>query len=65
MPSDPTQERAARIATGCNFAAACCFFAIAARVTSGGAGYIIAGALFLAATVVNFRKWRRASNDPS
>lgn len=65
MSADPTQERAARIATGCNFAASCCFFALACKVSNGAAGYLIAGVLFLAATVVNFVKWRRASSDPS
>ena len=65
MQPDATQERAARIATGCNFAAACCFFALAFRVTNGAVGYLVAGALFLLAAAVNFVKWRRTSRDAS
>jgi hypothetical protein len=61
MSAEPTQERASRIATGCNFAAACCFFALASKADSGSVGYVVAGGLFLAATVVNFAKWRRRS----
>lgn len=65
MQADPLQERAAKVATGCHFAAACCFFALATRVNSAAVGYAVAGALFLAAAVVNFLKWRRGSGGPS
>jgi hypothetical protein len=65
MQQDPTQERPARIATGCNLAAACCFLVLATRVSDGATGYAIAGGLFAAAAIVNFVKWRRASKGAS
>ena len=60
MNQDPSQQRAAAIATVGYLAAAGCFFAIASRVDSGAVGYAIAGGLLALAAVSSFTRWRAA-----
>ena len=54
MEQDPSQQRAAAIATIAYLAAAGCFFTIAAQVTNGAAGYAVAGGLFALAGAQQF-----------
>mgnify|MGYP003624779789 FL=1 len=60
MNQDPSQQKAAAIATIAYLAAAGCFFAIASRVDGGAVGYAIAGGLFGLAAVASFLRWRAA-----
>lgn len=60
MDQDPSQNRAAAIATTGYLAVTGCFFAIAANVDDGAVGYAIAGGLFGLAAVQSFLRWRAA-----
>ena len=59
MEQDPSQQRAAAIATIAYLAAAGCFFTIAAQDTNGAAGYAVAGGLFALAGAVSLMRWLR------
>jgi hypothetical protein len=61
MDQDPSQRRAAAIATICYLAATGCFFAIAANADEGTTGYMIAAGLFGLAAVQSFLRWRATS----
>lgn len=58
MDQDPSQNRAAAIATIGYLAVTGCFFAIASKTDDGPVGYMIAGVLFAFAAVASFRRWR-------
>lgn len=60
MHQDPSQPRAASIATVAYLAAAGCFFAIASLADDEAVGYAIAGGLFGLAAVQSFMRWRSA-----
>jgi len=58
MEQDPSQNRAAAIATIGYLAVTGCFFAIASKADDGAVGYMIAGILFGAAAIASFMRWR-------
>ena len=59
MQQQSSQKKAAAIAAIAYLAAAGCFFALAARVANGSAGYAVAGGLFALAGMLNLIRWQR------